>query len=198
MQQSLIISNQRIQQLESQPNCDPCNTNSGKSDSSEIKEIWFLEQRLRQIELDVHENNTELILMKNNLAAQQPQKSCTKTRRRRRKRPVNNCDSDKYASDHLSTDLHFNPTDIDASNDTLEQQSSPTPAIPDTMGNFLDKPSPAKIRRMSRTGNQHHSVIQITKSSQNRAQTTKLNLIQTGLSNPPCNPISPSNPFRNS
>lgn len=198
MQQSLIISNQRIQQLESQPNCDPCNTNSGKSDSSEIKEIWFLEQRLRQIELDVHENNTELILMKNNLAAQQPQKSCTKTRRRRRKRPVNNCDSDKYASDHLSTDLHFNPTDIDASNDTLEHQSSPTPAIPDTMGNFLDKPSPAKIRRMSRTGNQHHSVIQITKSSQNRAQTTKLNLIQTGLSNPPCNPISPSNPFRNS
>ena len=26
--------------------------------------VWFLEQKLRQLELDVHRNNTELLMMK--------------------------------------------------------------------------------------------------------------------------------------
>ncbi|VDI54688.1 Hypothetical predicted protein [Mytilus galloprovincialis] len=59
LQQSLLISSQRIEQLEHETNKTPLSGTTSQSQSSEKNEmkIWFLEQKLRQVELDVHKNN---------------------------------------------------------------------------------------------------------------------------------------------
>ncbi|VDI49207.1 Hypothetical predicted protein [Mytilus galloprovincialis] len=56
LQQSLLISSQRIEQLEHETNKTPLSGTTSQSQSSEKNEmkIWFLEQKLRQVELDVH------------------------------------------------------------------------------------------------------------------------------------------------
>ncbi|VDH90543.1 Hypothetical predicted protein [Mytilus galloprovincialis] len=68
LQHSLLIINQRVEQLENYPtqgstNSHSCTQNVQSTPQSEIGEmkIWFLEQKVRQLELDVHKNNTELI-----------------------------------------------------------------------------------------------------------------------------------------
>jgi hypothetical protein len=39
------------------------NRNAYRNEAADMK-VWFLEQKLRQLELDVHRNNTELLIMK--------------------------------------------------------------------------------------------------------------------------------------
>ncbi|CAG2218547.1 unnamed protein product [Mytilus edulis] len=72
LQHSLLIINQRVEQLENYPtqgstNSHSCTQNVQSTPQSEIGEmkIWFLEQKVRQLELDVHKNNTELTFIRN-------------------------------------------------------------------------------------------------------------------------------------
>ncbi|CAC5358564.1 unnamed protein product [Mytilus coruscus] len=86
LQQSLLISSQRIEQLEHETNKTPLSGTTSQSQSSEKNEIkiWFLEQKLRQVELDVHKNNTELLMLKNN-STHKTIGASQKPRKRRRK-----------------------------------------------------------------------------------------------------------------
>jgi hypothetical protein len=71
-----MIATQRIEQLEMElqrnnakpqqeyPHVQyPQNQNAYRNEAADMK-VWFLEQKLRQLELDVHRNNTELLMMK--------------------------------------------------------------------------------------------------------------------------------------
>ena len=76
LQRSNMIATQRIEQLEMElqrnnakpqqeyPHVQyPQNQNAYRNEAADMK-VWFLEQKLRQLELDVHRNNTELLMMK--------------------------------------------------------------------------------------------------------------------------------------
>lgn len=143
LQQSLLIANQRIDQLENNQNIN--NNNSAhrqeKSASSEMNEmkIWFLEQKLRQVELDVHKNNTELLILKNNsntYAPLQQHQTQNKSRTRRRRRRHNN------SSQH-NDDTAFKTESIIDINGSYESPNM----YDNPREDFLDKPSPPKIRK---------------------------------------------------
>lgn len=158
LQQSLLISNQRIQQLESKNNnSNPSNVEHDTSDSSDIKEIkvWFLEQKLRQLELDVHRNNTEMLIMKNSLATQNLQRPYTKTRRGRRKRPTSNANDETGRQT-----FHLSQPNLDTSDLSTED--------------FLDKPSPLKIRKMNSSHNQHLTTTNTRHAQPHHNNTTLL------------------------
>ena len=75
LQDSLNIANKRIMQLENRNNSHDdmqqkqhhhcTSTSQGHSEVGEMK-LWFLEQKVRQMELDIHKNNTELQIIKIN------------------------------------------------------------------------------------------------------------------------------------
>ena len=91
LQQSLDIASRRIEQLENKHNTTnfererqqhQYETNTErKSEVNEMK-IWFLEQKVRQMELDIHKTNTDLQLFRHQPSSSQQYKP---TRQRKRK-----------------------------------------------------------------------------------------------------------------
>lgn len=111
LQQSLLISTQRIEQLEHKTHETPMRENNYQSQSSEKNDmkIWFLEQKLRQVELDVHKNNTELLMLKNNLAHKT---SGTSQKPRKRRRKPNNMHPPNTNKEQQPCMTHGTPTSI--------------------------------------------------------------------------------------
>jgi hypothetical protein len=63
LEMELKWNNAKPQQLEYPHAQYPQNRNAYRDEAADMK-VWFLEQTLRQLELDVHRNNTELLMMK--------------------------------------------------------------------------------------------------------------------------------------
>lgn len=166
LQHSLLIATQRIEQLETKTSNTNCSSSyqdvHQQSEISEMK-IWFMEQKVRQLELDVHKNNTELMILKNNPTripnnVNQTTNAQTTRKRRRRKQALprnepktsQQNDLDRKLIDDLDI-LHFH----DENAENIEPHSDVSPEKED----FLDKPSPPKMRKKNVRQSQQKSQL---------------------------------------
>ena len=145
-----MIATQRIEQLEMElqrNNAKPQqeyphvqyqqNQNAYRNEAADMK-VWFLEQKLRQLELDVHRNNTELLMMK----SQPPQG--------RRQAPT-----PRYYSQRMPNITHNRDhTLCDQMDDFLQPTRNDETLLNtgDNSDHFLFHPRPPKIRDKHLTG----------------------------------------------
>ncbi|CAG2191259.1 unnamed protein product [Mytilus edulis] len=146
LQHSLLIINQRVEQLENYPtqgstNSHTCTQNVQSTPQSEIGEmkIWFLEQKVRQLELDVHKNNTELSLIKNSHV---PHVKTSRGKKRRKPYMPNNNNKTHAQSASLHNICHQMDDFLlnTRSDETISVKSC------DENSDFLGAHSPPKVR----------------------------------------------------
>lgn len=91
---------------------------------------------MRQVELDVHKNNTELLILQNNVSVSTFQQQ-GHTRTRRRRRPKN----------FGQTPMERGEYDTKTDQNTDHTQCIPASPSDGMREDFLDKPSPPKVRK---------------------------------------------------
>lgn len=95
LQHSLKVATERIEQIEHDTqdrgsnNINPPTQQKQSAPQSEINEmkVWVLQQKFRQLELDLHKNNIELMMLKNQQNSDNLNEGTTKGRNRKRRKP---------------------------------------------------------------------------------------------------------------
>jgi deoxyribodipyrimidine photolyase len=130
----------------------PQNQNAYRNEAADMK-VWFLEQKLRQLELDVHRNNTELLMMKSQPPQGHRQASTPRyyNQRKRKNEYMNNANPSLRMPNITHNRDH---TLCDQIDDFLQPTRNDETFLNtgDNSDHFLFHPRPPKIRDKHLTG----------------------------------------------
>jgi hypothetical protein len=113
--------------------------------------VWFLEQTLRQLELDVHRNNTELLMMKSQPPQSHMHAPRYNTQRKRKNEYMNNANPSLRMPNISHNRDH---TLCDQIDDFLQPTRNDETFLNtgDNSDHFLFHPRPPRIREKHMTG----------------------------------------------
>ena len=194
LQHSLKVATERIEQIEhtthvrGSNNINPTTQQKQSAPQSEINEmkVWVLEQKFRQLELDLHKNNIELMMIKNQQNSDNLNEGTTKSRNRKRRKPHfrgGNTNEPKPAQINIAQQM-----DDYLMYEQRTDESTPVESVIQHDESFLEHASPTKVRlkeTISHARPKHlHNTRRISNSNHNqRPQTYNKHRQEANLNN---------------